>query len=95
LTMNDTRRTCQSCRNPIPPDARSDARTCSPRCRKALNRAEKAAKTRAETALRAARAPANVPRRDVPVTPRPAAEEITEQVRSQWEDRYWNRGPQW
>ena len=94
LTMLETRRTCQSCSAPLPPDARSDSRTCSSRCRQALHRKEKAARTRAETALQAARAPAPVTKRDEPVTPRPA-EEITEQVRSQWEDRYWNRGSQW
>ena len=104
----DTRRTCQSCPNPIPPDARSDSRTCSPRCRQALHRAEKVAqkraereaKSRADSAVLAARPPAPVTSRDArrdepPASPRPAAETISEQARSHWDPRYWNGGPQW
>lgn len=38
----DPMRTCEHCRGPLAITARSHARTCSPRCRKALSRATKA-----------------------------------------------------
>ncbi len=37
----DVKRTCEMCPEPMPITARSHARTCSPRCRKALSRANK------------------------------------------------------
>lgn len=40
VTLTPSSRKCDHCGGPLPQGARSDARSCSARCRKALSRAD-------------------------------------------------------
>lgn len=75
--MTDVRR-CESCRKPIPIDARRDARTCSGRCRMALYRASKVSQASPQAlpgGLRRVTDPGE------PTDPYPGQVD--------WDDRYW------